>query len=207
MIYRLWQAIPKLHFNDVEAIVNGLLLSLTAYKTRSRHGPILLETLLNKVSTSLRTGVRSADDTLLRTTRLYLDLIAFVVVERRTAPAVQLLRFYCSHLSSKITLQKFSPEDQILVICNMVETFDAASKAIEPSDDGPQLDVLRKQVMDASPFLLEVRAGAPSRPLNTIQPMLVPWKDVNRPEIGQGIYCAITVMQRCKWSIDLLTSL
>jgi hypothetical protein len=148
----------------VEIIVNGLLLSLTAYKTRSRHGPLLLETLLDKVSTSLRTGGRSADETLLHTTRLYLDLIAFVVVERRTAPVIQLLRFYCSHISSKITLQKFSPEDQVSVICNMVETFDAASKAIEPSDDGPQLDVLRKQVTDASPFLLEVRTGSPSDP-------------------------------------------
>ena len=148
----------------MEIIVNGLLLSLTAYKTRSRHGPLLLETLLDKVSTSLRTGVRSADETLLHTTRLYLDLIAFVVVERRTVPAIQLLRFYCSNISSKITLQKFSLEDQVSVICNMVETFDAAGKAIEPSDDGPQLDVLRKQVTDASPFLLEVRTGSPADP-------------------------------------------
>jgi hypothetical protein len=158
--YRILQAIPKLPLNDVEIIVKGLLLSLTAYKTRSRHGPILLETLLNKVSTSLRTGARSADDSLLHTTRSYLDLIAYVVVERRTAPAIQLLRFYCSHLSSKITLQKFSPEDQTSVVCNMVETFDVASKAIEPSDDGPQLDVLKKQLIDASPFLLEVRGGS-----------------------------------------------
>jgi hypothetical protein len=54
-------------------------------------------------------------------------------------------------------LQKFSPDDQIAIICNMLESFDAASTDIEPSDDGPPLDVLRKQVMDASPVLLEVR--------------------------------------------------
>jgi len=158
------QAIPKLNFDDVEIVVKGLLLSLTAYKPHSRHGPVLLEALLHKVATSLRTGIRSADGTLLHTTRLYLDLVAFVVVERRAAPAVQLLRFYCSHLSSKITLQKYSPDDQISVICNMVETFDATSKVIEPSDDGPQLDLVRKQVMDAAPFLLEVRVGHSANP-------------------------------------------
>jgi hypothetical protein len=117
----------------------------------------LFETLLNKAAASLKTGVRSADDTHLHTARLYLDLVGFVVVGRQTVPVIELLRYYCSNLSSKITLQKFSSDDQAAVICNMLETFDAASRDVEPSDDGPPLDILRKQVMDASPVLLEVR--------------------------------------------------
>lgn len=198
-----------MQFNDVETIVKGLLLSLTAYKTPSQHGSNLLETLLDKVSTSLRPGDRSADYTQLHTTRLYLDLIAFVVVERQIAPALQLLRFYCSYLSSKITLQKFSPEDQTSVICNMIDTLEAASmgaanKTIEPNDDGPQLDVLKRQVMDASPFLLEVRVNYLAGP-GVLQPILVPWKNTEQREIRTSVHLVVTVLQTCKWLMCLAT--
>ena len=150
------QAIPKLNFTDVEVIVKDLLLSLPAFKARSRYGPALVELLLEKVSSSLRTVPRSSDNLL-----SYLDLLAVLVVERHTAPAIQLLRFYCSNLSSKITLQKLGPSDRTLVICNMVETFDATNNATELGDDGQQLDVLTRQLVDASPFLLEVSTSRP----------------------------------------------
>jgi hypothetical protein len=61
----------------------------------------------------------------------------------------------------------------------MVETFDTASKAIEPNDDGPPLDVLRKQLIDATPFLLEVRVSL-QQTTDATQTTLVLGKDINR---------------------------
>lgn len=86
---------------------------------------------------------------------MYLDLVAFVI-EKRAAPAIQLLRFYCSHLSSRMTLQKFPQDDRASIICNISETFVAANEYPQPRDDGQPLEALRNQIVDACPFLLEV---------------------------------------------------
>jgi len=83
-----------------------------------------------------------------------LDLVAFVVITKKAAPAIPLLRFYCGSIFTKITLQKFSKQQQSLIICNIAEAF-AASQPED--DDGVPFDVLRRQIVDSCPFLLEVR--------------------------------------------------
>jgi hypothetical protein len=146
-----------LGLDDVEIIVKSLLLSLAAYRPGSSRGHTLLQVLLDCTASYLRTGLRSDDPTPLRSVRNYLDLVAFLVIEKQAAPAIQLLRFYLSHLSSRMILQKFPPDDQVSIICNLSETFVAADKDSQPRDDGLPLDALRKHVVDACPFLLEVR--------------------------------------------------
>lgn len=142
----------------MEIIVKDLLLSLSAYKPHSIRGHTLLQILLDKVALHLRTGTRSGDVTSLHSAQSYLDLVTSMVVDKQIASAVQLLRFYCSSVSSKITLQKFSKDDQPLIVCNIAETLDAAGQDVQPKDDGLPLDALRRQVVDSCPFLLEVRA-------------------------------------------------
>lgn len=151
------QAIPKLGLSDVEIIVKDLLLPLNAYKPHSPHGRTLLQVLLDKVASYLRAGTRSGDVTLLHSAQSYLDLVDFVVVEKKAAPAIQLLRFYCSSVSTKMTLQKFSKEDRPLITCSIAETLEAANEDPQPQDDGVPLDHLKRQLVDSCPFLFEVR--------------------------------------------------
>ncbi|RDB16769.1 Apoptosis inhibitor 5 [Hypsizygus marmoreus] len=155
LISSLLSAIPKLGISDIEIIVKDLLLPLNSYKPHSTTGHLLLQSLLDKIASCLRTGLRSGDVTSLHSALLLLDLAAFVVVEKQAAPPIQLLRFYCNSLSSKITLQKFSKEDQPSMICNFAEALVATSKDVQPKDDGTPLDVLNKQIVDACPLLLE----------------------------------------------------
>ncbi|KAG5636521.1 hypothetical protein H0H81_007747 [Sphagnurus paluster] len=156
LIDSLFSVLPKLGFNDVQTIVKELLISLKAFKAPHPRGHALLQILLNKVSEYLQKGIRSGDQSSLHAAQPYLDLACSLVVEHRAAPAIQLLRFYSSSLSTKMILQKFSKDDQKLIVSRLAETLAAANKHHQSEDDGPSLDVLRRQIVDSCPFLLEV---------------------------------------------------
>jgi len=149
------QAIPKLEYKDTELAVKDLLLSLPSYKPHSPRGNALLVVLLEQASVSLRKDIQPGKPASLETTRHYLDLAAFVVIEKRIAPPIDLLRFYYTSLAGKMTLQRLSIDDQTWVICSMAETL-AACDQDPKNHDGPQLSALRRQVIDACPILFEV---------------------------------------------------
>ncbi|KAF9461262.1 hypothetical protein BDZ94DRAFT_820535 [Collybia nuda] len=165
LINCLLEAIPKLPLSDVETVVKNLLLSLNAYQPGSPRGHTLLQVLLDKTASDLRNGLRSGTISLLQNVRMYVDLVTFLVVEKRTAPAIQLLRFFCGHLSSRMTLQKFPTADQASIICNISETFVVANEVPQPLDEGQPLDALRKQIINACPLLLEClhKHGLPNK--------------------------------------------
>ncbi|KAF8070158.1 hypothetical protein FPV67DRAFT_1754654 [Lyophyllum atratum] len=164
-ITNLLTVIPKLGYSDAEIIVKELLIPLKAYKAPSPRGHILLQTILDKVAEYLQLGTRSGDASLLRSAQPYLDLANFVVVEKQAAPAIQLLRFYCSSISTKMTLQKFSKDDQALIVSRLVETLAAADTRHQTPDEGPSLEALSRQIIDSCPFLLEsLRLSATSPP-------------------------------------------
>lgn len=54
-----------------------------------------------------------------RQTRLYLNLAAYIVLEKPSASPVNLLRFYCPSLVSRIVLQKWTEDFQVFVISNI----------------------------------------------------------------------------------------
>ncbi|KAG6874454.1 hypothetical protein C0995_010362 [Termitomyces sp. Mi166 len=160
LIDNLLAVIPKLAYKDVEIIVEELFLKLKAFKSPSSlsRGSDILKVLLNKVTELLSKAGRSDGAALLRSAQPYLDLAGFMVVEKRVAPAILLLREYCSSFANKVNLQKFQQDDQQLVVCRLAETFAAANEQCSSStsslsDDGASLDALSRalRLSEASP--------------------------------------------------------
>ncbi|KAG5716374.1 Apoptosis inhibitor 5 [Termitomyces sp. T112] len=162
LIDNLLVVIPKLAYKDVEIIVEEIFLKLKTFKTSSSssRGSDILKVLLNKVTELLSKASRPDGAALLHSAQPYLDLAGFIVVEKHVAPAILLLREYCSSFANKVNLQKFHQDDQQLVVCRLAETFAAANEQSSSSlsslnEDGASLDALSRVIVDSCPFLLE----------------------------------------------------
>lgn len=149
------QAIRKLGSADTEIIVKDLLLALPCYKPHSSRGRELLLVLLEKAKESLRTDLQSGKQSTLPMTRPYLDLAALIVNDKRVAPSIELLWFYCTSLMGISTLREMSLDAQIYVISNLAETLQTC-EGDPKAPDGPQLPSIRRQLVDASPIILQV---------------------------------------------------
>ncbi|KAG6830163.1 hypothetical protein H0H92_001892 [Tricholoma furcatifolium] len=173
LVDSLLTVLPKLEYKDVEIIVEELLLKLKSFKTpqTSSRGPDLVKALVDKVIQLLSQAADSSRATLLQSAQPYLDLASFVVIEKRVAPATQLLREYLSTISTKLNLQKFRPSDRQTVVCRLAETFAAArdTASSSPSNDSPSLETLSRSIVDSCPFLLEALQLTPSSPLRQVK--------------------------------------
>ncbi|KAJ7633475.1 hypothetical protein DFH06DRAFT_693041 [Mycena polygramma] len=150
----LLAAIPKLTPTDTDIIVKQLLLQLRSFQPGSSRSNALLSTLLDQAQLCLKADAKTPS--LLATTRFYMDLMAYVAIEKSLGSPMDLLRFYLPTLVTKPNLRKLSSDDQIFVICNMAE----ALAACEKDRDTPQLSVLRNQSAEASANLFECLAKA-----------------------------------------------
>ena len=121
-----------------------------------------------------------------------LDLVASVVITKKAAPAILLLRFYCSSISTKIILQKFSKQQQSLLTCNIAEAL-AASRQPE-DDDGVPFDVLRRHVVDFCPFLLEVRTDS----LTICESDLFQSLGINSVSDPRVVNACVVLLQACQ---------
>ncbi|KAG6917815.1 hypothetical protein DXG01_000875 [Tephrocybe rancida] len=190
----LFTVIPKLAYKDVEIIVEELLLKLKAFRMpfNSPRGSKLLALLLNKVTGS----IQNATITSLRSIQPYLDLASFVVVEKRVAPAIELLRPYCLLISTKMNLHKFRPDHQQLIVCRLAETFQAANEQFSPSrDDGdPPLDTLSRSIVDSCPFLLARQETSPWTPRPHLVAVLSNIQKKFTREQSQDIYNLIRLL-------------
>jgi hypothetical protein len=137
---------------DTDIIVKQLLLHLHSYRPGSSRSNALLLTLLKKAQLCLKADAKQPS---LATTRFYMDLMAYVAIEKSLGSPMDLLRFYLPTLVSKVNLQRFSSDDQIFVICNMAEALAACENDIKRRDPS-QLSALRNQSVEASSNLFEV---------------------------------------------------
>ncbi|KAJ7141110.1 hypothetical protein C8R44DRAFT_692909 [Mycena epipterygia] len=156
LIDGLLTALPKLASADTDIIVKQLLLHLHSYRSGTPRGSTLLLTLLDKAQLCLKAD---AGQPTLATTRFYMDLMAYVAIEKALGSPIDVLRFYLPALVTKVTIQRLSSDDQIFVICNMAETL-AACEEGSKVHDAPQLSALRNHSVDASPTLFECLAKA-----------------------------------------------
>ncbi|KAG0707033.1 hypothetical protein DFH29DRAFT_898065 [Suillus ampliporus] len=153
---QLLTAIKRLETRDVEVIIKDLLLTMPCYTPGSARGMDLLHVLLDKARSSL--NVKSNDLGSIKTIDFYISLAHFVAIEKRVASPVLLLRFYSTALMRKPVLQRFSPEEQLVLAGRVVEALQACE---EESRVRPQIctheqfSLLRRQVVDGAPNLLE----------------------------------------------------
>ncbi|KAJ6456389.1 hypothetical protein C8R45DRAFT_943603 [Mycena sanguinolenta] len=158
LVEGLLAAIPTLTPPDTGVVVKQLLLQLHSFRVGSSRSGVLVPVLVNKAKLCLKADV-SQQRPSLATTRFYMELMAYVAIEKSIGSPMDLLRFYLPDLVSKGSLQRFSPSDQIFVICNMAEALAACEKGIKTSEPS-QLSVLRNQSVEASPNLFECLAKA-----------------------------------------------
>ncbi|KAG2154442.1 uncharacterized protein EDB93DRAFT_1223283 [Suillus bovinus] len=160
LVSQLLTAIRRLETRDVEVIIKDLLLMMPCYGPGSSRGMDLLHVLIDKARSSL--NVKSNDLGSIKTIDFYISLAHFVAIQKRVASPVVLLRFYCTYLMGKPVLQRFSPEEQLVLAGRVVEALEACE---EESHLRPQIcsheqfSFLRRQVVDGAPNLLE--AGRP----------------------------------------------
>ncbi|KAJ7502500.1 apoptosis inhibitory protein 5-domain-containing protein [Mycena galericulata] len=169
----LLTALPKLTPTDTDIIVKQLLLDLHSFRSGSTRGKALLITLLEKAQTCLKTDAKAPIPTL-ATTRFYMDLMAYVAIEKSLGSPIDLLRFYLPALVTKMTIPKFSADDQNFIICSMAETL-AACEEVNKGPDSAQLSILRNHSVAAAPNLFEclVNSGiAHERPRNACKVLL-----------------------------------
>ncbi|KAF7376656.1 ArAE-2 domain-containing protein [Mycena sanguinolenta] len=158
LIEGILAAIPILTPPDTDIVVKQLLLQLHSFRLGSSRSNVLLPVLVNKAKLCLKADVLQQRPSL-ATTRFYMELMAHIAVEKSIGSPMDLLRFYLPDLVSKGSLQRFSPSDQIFVICNMAEALAACEKDVNTSHPS-QLSVLRNQSVEASPNLFECLARA-----------------------------------------------
>ncbi|KAJ7762512.1 hypothetical protein B0H16DRAFT_1529053 [Mycena metata] len=151
LVEGLLAAIPILAPADTDIIVKQLLLSLRSYRPGSLRSNALLVTLSDKAQLCLKANPKS-----LASTRFYLDLMAYVAIEKSLAPATSLLRFYVPSVVGKAVLQRFSLDDQLFVVCHVAEALAASGTQ---NHNLPQEHIaLLHQTSEASPILFECLA-------------------------------------------------
>ena len=129
---------------------------MPCYTPGSARGMDLLHVLIDKARSSL--NVKSNDLGSIKTIDFYISLAHFVAIERRVASPVVLLRFYCTSLLGKPVLQRFSPEEQIVLTGRVVEALKACedeSRVRPQLCSHDQFSLLRRLVIDGAPNLLE----------------------------------------------------
>ncbi|KAJ7252107.1 hypothetical protein B0H12DRAFT_624426 [Mycena haematopus] len=158
LVEGLLAAIPILTPPDTDIVVKQLLLQLHSFRLGSLRSNALLPVLVNKAKLCLKADTAKQRPSL-ATTRFYMDLMAYVAIGNSLGSPMDLLRFYLPDLVGKGSLQRFSPSDQVFVICNMAEALALCEKGIKTGDPS-QLSVLRNQSVEASPNLFECLARA-----------------------------------------------
>ncbi|KAF9452359.1 hypothetical protein P691DRAFT_234508 [Macrolepiota fuliginosa MF-IS2] len=152
----LFAAIPHLGMKDLQLIIKDLMYALPAFKPGkpNERGSELLQLLLaEKATPALKTDLHVGSKTLVLTmTRPILEICEHITCALQVAPAVDLLQFYCTSLIGKITLQKFQPAEQQWIVCSLARVLGAA----EGQRHTPRLVSLRRTIVDACPYLLEV---------------------------------------------------
>ncbi|KAG2095510.1 hypothetical protein BD769DRAFT_1516823 [Suillus cothurnatus] len=156
LVGQLLTAIRRLETRDVEVIIKDFLLMMPCYRPGSARGMDLLHVLIDKARSSL--NVKSNDLGSIKTIDFYISLAHFVAIQKRVASPVVLLRFYCTSLMGKPVLQRFSPEEQLVLAGRVVEALEACEEEsrLRPQIcSHEQLSFLRRQVVDGAPNLLE----------------------------------------------------
>ncbi|CAK5265920.1 unnamed protein product [Mycena citricolor] len=133
----LFQVIPKLRPEETRNVVEQLLIHLPTFRSGSR-GNSLLQLLIEQARGHLKQRAITPN------TRAYLDLLTFVAVKHSLGSPSDLLRFYVPSLISKMSLQNFTPADQVYLICNTAEILAVCDR-----------DPLQTHCANASTFLFE----------------------------------------------------
>lgn len=139
--------------------MKNLLLSLPAFKPYSSRGEELLEVILNEAKITIKADLSSGNErSPLTASRYFLNLASFIVVDKMLASPAHFLRFYCTNLATKMTLQKLSEDAQIFVIFAIAAISDICEdKPLQgsgPSEE--ELISVRKQIVDTAAVLLQV---------------------------------------------------
>ncbi|KAH7888946.1 apoptosis inhibitory protein 5-domain-containing protein [Phlebopus sp. FC_14] len=157
LVDQLLLSLRRLDTRDVGVIVKDILLRLPCYRKTRARGDALLQVLLNRAVAPLQT--RSSDPVSLKTTLFFLSLAQTVVVDRAAGSLTQLLRFYITNLTPRITLRKFPQADRVTIISWIAEALliSETNSGVSFQQAGrDELLRLRRQAVDACPILLEV---------------------------------------------------
>lgn len=132
---------------EADIIVKQILLSLPSYRPGSSRSNTLFKTLADKTQSCLKDDPKS-----LASARFYMDLMAYLAIEKAVVSPTELLLFYVPSLVAKPVLLRLSPDDQLFVIWNVAEALTASEKGAQTS----QHITLRNHSVEASPILFEV---------------------------------------------------
>ncbi|KAJ8515571.1 hypothetical protein ONZ45_g7034 [Pleurotus djamor] len=153
----LLAAIPTLNQTDIRTVVQDILILLPSYSSsQTSRGQALLQALLSRASESLRSALRAPGKAIsLEDTWFFVDLAHFVAVENNFAPAIDLVVFYLSSLTSKMTLQRLAKQDQDSVIIHVANSIAASRHVNHDLVDEQQVMKVRRQAVDGLPILFE----------------------------------------------------
>lgn len=109
--------------------MKDILAALPSFKSSSARGKELLDIILAQIRAALKADLSAGMDSVsLSSSRDYLDLASYIVVDKRLAPPADLLRFYYVSLAPKSVLGRLSEEDQAYVLVAVAQVFSAAEE-------------------------------------------------------------------------------
>ncbi|KAJ3563311.1 hypothetical protein NP233_g9020 [Leucocoprinus birnbaumii] len=150
----IFSVIPHLRPDDFNLVLKDLMYALPAFTSHrpSERGSELLQVLLSgKALPSLKEDLQSGLGSLTKSQQI-LQICEHITCDLQAAPAVDFLQFLCTSLIGKITLQKMQVNDQQWIVCSLSRTLDAAGRQTQ----SPRYFSLRRTIVDACPYLLEV---------------------------------------------------
>ncbi|KAL6303506.1 hypothetical protein BKA93DRAFT_734804 [Sparassis latifolia] len=155
LVNGMFKAINKLTPRDVDIIVKEILLSVASFKPLSSRGRDLLDVVLDRAKSELKTDLPPGSDHLsLEHSRYFLDLASFISVEKRLAHPSHLVRFYYTSLVPKMVLLRLTEHAQSFIISNVANTLSACEDGSQDVSSGEDPSV-RKQVPDICAALLQ----------------------------------------------------
>ncbi|EPQ57138.1 hypothetical protein GLOTRDRAFT_120457 [Gloeophyllum trabeum ATCC 11539] len=158
LVEGLSPAISRLSFPDVDLIVRNILLALPSYRSYSSSGDKLIQSILARARSILAQELRPSGGLLsLPSTRQYLNLAAFVSLERHAAQPLHLVRFYCTTLLNRMALSRLESGVQTAIIHDFAEALEASTSdnARPKNPVSEEILSVRNQAVDASVILFE----------------------------------------------------
>lgn len=148
----------KLRTDDIDILVKDILLSLPQFGRYCAPGDKLLHVILAGAKATTRIEARATQVPSPKRTEYYLNLAAYISIERRVARPTILVQFYLDTFASLISLSTFPEESRVFIVDRFADALAGLQEAAPKMTWGSTEEVKRMVnfVVDACYILLLV---------------------------------------------------
>lgn len=160
-LINIYKAIPNSDPEEIYDLYSGMIVSLPLMSSPGPSTKSLLTTLLTSASQTVKEelGADNGSQIPLRKTNAYLQPAHNLAINRQSAEASDLLRFYLtSGILSPVALDRLSKDTQTSIACLVGDVWGSVQAGmVKKGANNPLMVSSRNQLVEACPPLLEAR--------------------------------------------------